>query len=95
MATYDIYMATHALCGCLTNFIVYNGALKGGDTVKIEIQVDENTPDMDILITCKKLTPKVEKILAILRMIDHQITGKIGGETLIRSRKPLRSCCIT
>lgn len=59
---------------------MYNSALKGGGTVKIEVQVDENTPDMDILITCKKLTPKVEKILAMLRMMDLKITGRIGDE---------------
>lgn len=55
-------------------------ALKGGDTLKIEICVDENAADMEILITCKKLTPEVEKILAALRMMDHQITGKKNDE---------------
>jgi DNA-binding LytR/AlgR family response regulator len=53
---------------------------KGGGTLKIEIIVDENTEDLGIVVTCKKLTPDVEKILASLRMINHQLTVKKDGE---------------
>lgn len=48
--------------------------------MKIEINIDENVSDMKIAITCKKLTPKIEKILAMLRMTDYQITGKKNSE---------------
>lgn len=48
--------------------------------MKIEICVNENTEDLNISITCKRLTPKVEKILALLRMMDHQISGKKNDE---------------
>lgn len=48
--------------------------------MKIEIIVDENANDLDIVVTCKRLTPDVEKILASLRMINHQLTVKKDGE---------------
>lgn len=46
----------------------------------IEIIVDKNTEDLGIVVTCKQLTPDVEKILASLRMINHQLTVKKDGE---------------
>lgn len=48
--------------------------------MKIEIEVDKNIPDLQITVACKELTPKIEKILAALRMMDNQITGKLGDE---------------
>lgn len=51
--------------------------------MKIQICVDEKTEDMEITITCKRLTPKVEKILATLRMMEHQITGKKKDEIFL------------
>lgn len=48
--------------------------------MKIEIQVDEKAEDLTVSITCKKLTSDVEKILATLRMINHQLTAKKEGE---------------
>lgn len=54
--------------------------LKGGEILKIEIRVDENATDMEITVTCKKLTPKVEKLLATLRMMDSQMIGRKNNE---------------
>lgn len=48
--------------------------------LKIEINIDEMVTDMEIVVTCNKLTPKVEKILAALRMMDCQLIGKKGDE---------------
>lgn len=48
--------------------------------MKIEINIDETAADMEVVVTCSKLTPKVEKILAALRMMDCQLTGKKGDE---------------
>lgn len=48
--------------------------------MKIEILVDEEATDLKITVTCKQLTPSIEKILATLRMMNNQITGKINGE---------------
>lgn len=48
--------------------------------MKIEICVDENATDLEISITCKQLTPDVEKIIATLRMMNHQLTAKKADE---------------
>lgn len=48
--------------------------------MKIEINIDEKITDMEIVVTCNKLTPKVEKILTALRMMDCQMIGKKDNE---------------
>lgn len=48
--------------------------------MKIEICMDETVTDMEIVVTCNKLTPKVEKILAALRMMDCQMIGRKNNE---------------
>lgn len=41
--------------------------------MKITIQVNENIQDTEIAVTCNKLTPEIEKMLATLRMLDQQM----------------------
>lgn len=48
--------------------------------MKIEIIVDEKATDLSIAVTCRQLTPEIEKLLAALRMMDHQLTVKRSGE---------------
>lgn len=48
--------------------------------MKIEIITDENADDLKISVTCRQLSPEVEKILAVLRMINHQLTGRKNDE---------------
>lgn len=48
--------------------------------MKINIHVDEEAKDMEVTVTCQQLTPDVEKLLATLRMMDSQLTGKKDGE---------------
>ena len=48
--------------------------------MKIEIHVDEKATDLEISITCKQLTSDIEKILATLRMMNHQLTAKRDNE---------------
>lgn len=48
--------------------------------MKIEIIVDENAADLEIAVTCRRLTPDVEKLLATLRMTDCQLTAKKGHD---------------
>ena len=48
--------------------------------MKIEIFVDEKATDLEISVTCKQLTPDVEKILAVLRTMNHQLTAKKNEE---------------
>ena len=49
--------------------------------MRIEVLVDESAADLSISITCKQLTPQIEKLLATLRMMDHQLPAKKNGET--------------
>lgn len=48
--------------------------------MKIEICVDENVTDLEIAVTCKQLTPDVERIIAALRMMNHQLTARKDNE---------------
>lgn len=48
--------------------------------MKIEITVDEKVADLKISVTCRQLTADVEKILATLRMMNHQLTAKKDDE---------------
>lgn len=48
--------------------------------MKVEICVDENATDLTISVTCKQLTPEVEKILATLRMMNQQLTARKDSE---------------
>ncbi len=42
--------------------------------MKIEINVDENIEDTHISISCKELTPEIERMLAMLRILKKQLT---------------------
>lgn len=48
--------------------------------MKIEIHVDEQADDLEISVTCKQLTPEIEKVIATLRMMNHQLTAKKDDE---------------
>lgn len=48
--------------------------------MKIEINIDEKATDLEISVTCKQLTSDIEKMLATLRMMNHQLTVKRGDE---------------
>ena len=51
--------------------------------MKIEIFVDEKATDLNISVTCKQLTPDVERILTMLRMMNHQLMVKKNEETFL------------
>lgn len=48
--------------------------------MKIDINVDEAATDLTISITCKRLTPDIERIIANLRMMNHQLTARKDHE---------------
>lgn len=48
--------------------------------MKIEIVTDENAEDLKISVVCRQLSPQVEKIIAMLRMTDHQLTARKNDE---------------
>lgn len=49
--------------------------------MKIEINVDEKAEDIKVQIDCPRLTPEIEKILAMMRLMDMQIAARKDGET--------------
>lgn len=46
--------------------------------MRITINVDETVNETSLLLTCKELTPEVEKLLSTIRIIDKQLTAKKG-----------------
>ncbi|MCR5386054.1 MAG: LytTR family transcriptional regulator DNA-binding domain-containing protein [Treponema sp.] len=44
--------------------------------MKITINVEPSAKETSLLVTCKELTPQVEKLLASIRILDKQITVK-------------------
>lgn len=55
--------------------------ISGRLELKIEINVDENVEDTHIVISCRKLTPEMEKLLAMLHILEKQLAVKKGEET--------------
>lgn len=51
--------------------------------MKISIHVDENIKDTEITISCRQLTPQIEKVLATLRILDRQWMVTKNDETYI------------
>ena len=49
--------------------------------MKITINVEPSAAETSLLVTCKELTPQVEKLLAAIRILDKQITAN-KGDTL-------------
>lgn len=51
--------------------------------MKISINVEEEIKDIEVVISCSRLTPEIEKVLATLRMMERQLLVKKGEETYI------------
>lgn len=51
--------------------------------MKITIHTDENVQEMELSITCSHMTPRIEKLLAMVRMMEMQLTGIQDGETYL------------
>lgn len=51
--------------------------------MKISIDVNENLTDTKIVISCRKLTPEIEKLLATIRVLNQQMMAVKDGETYI------------
>lgn len=51
--------------------------------MKILINVDETKKDTEVTISCPRLTPEIEKVLATLRILDKQIMTSKGDETYL------------
>ena len=46
--------------------------------MKITINVEPSAAETSLLVTCKELTPQVEKLLAAIMILDKQITANKG-----------------
>lgn len=51
--------------------------------MKITIRTEENIDDMEIVITCARLTPQLDKVIASLRLLDRQLPARRGEETFL------------
>ncbi len=51
--------------------------------MKISINIQPGTPDTEIQISCKRLTPEIEQILATLRILNQQLMVIKDEETHI------------
>lgn len=56
---------------------------EGENDLKITINIEEAVNDTEILISCKQLTPEIEKILATLRILNQQMMVLKDDETHI------------
>lgn len=51
--------------------------------MKIEIDIDEKYPDIGVKVTTPALTPEVERIVSLIRIMDMQIPVKKDDETVL------------
>lgn len=51
--------------------------------MNISIQTDAAVSDITINITCKSITPEIEKLISMLRIMDMKLTGIAENETYI------------
>ena len=51
--------------------------------MKIEINVDDKFEETCISILCKRLTPELEKLLAMMRILEKQLVAVKDGETFL------------
>ncbi len=51
--------------------------------MKITINTDENIKDTEVHITCNSLTPEIERLISLVRMMEMQLTGLKNGEIFI------------
>lgn len=54
---------------------------KGSGSLEIVIHSDRDIEEMRIDIYCRKLTPELEKVIAMLKMLEQKLTGTYEGET--------------
>ena len=54
--------------------------MKGGVGLKISINIVPGLEDTEISVSCGKLTPEIEKLIATLQMSDNRLTASQNGE---------------
>ena len=51
--------------------------------MRIEIDIDERYPDTEVIVHARRLTQDVEKLVALLRMVNMQLGVRRGEETIL------------
>lgn len=51
--------------------------------MKIEINVDDKTEETCISISCKRLTPELQRMLAMMRILEKKLAAMRDGETFL------------
>ena len=51
--------------------------------MKIEINVDDKTEETCISISCKRLTPELQRMLAMMRILEKKLAATRDGETFL------------
>jgi Response regulator of the LytR/AlgR family len=51
--------------------------------MRIEIDIDEKYPDTEVIIHARRITQDVEKLVALIRMVNMQIGVRQGEETFL------------
>ena len=51
--------------------------------MKIHINEDSQYKEIDITINCSRLSPEVERLISMLRVLDLKLTGKKDGQSYI------------
>ena len=51
--------------------------------MKIEIKVDNSIKETCIHISCNQLTPELEKLIAMIRIMERQFVVSAEGETFL------------
>ncbi len=51
--------------------------------MKIHINEDSSIHDTEITINCNRITPDIEKVISMLRIMDLKLTGRKQGQTYI------------
>ena len=51
--------------------------------MKIEINVDDKTEETCISISCKGLTPELQRMLAMMRILEKKLAAMRDGETFL------------
>ena len=51
--------------------------------MKISFNIDPEHPETEISVTCPSVTPEVETIMSMLRVLDRKLTVKKDGEVFL------------
>ncbi len=57
--------------------------------MKINIDIDNQLTETEITINCSQMTPDIEKLISMIRIMNKQVTGTKDGETFLLDARSL------